>query len=112
MTPEQIRRLLRRREHTTVEFKKAREKLPDTLFETVCAFLSRDGGTILLGVADDGTVTGVEPGAVAHLTVDIVNLSNNRQKLDPPCILTPEVVEYEGMPILVLHVPSSPQVHR
>ena len=68
MTPEQFQRLLRRRERATLEFKEARRDLPRSLFETVCAFLNRDGGTILLGVADDGTVTGVEPGAVERLT--------------------------------------------
>ncbi len=46
------------------EFKEAGGQLPRSLFETVCAFLNTDGGTILLGVADDGTVTGIEPDAV------------------------------------------------
>ena len=112
MTPEQLRRLLRRRERATLEFKEARSELPRSLFETVCAFLNRDGGTILLGVADDGTVIGVEPDAVPRLTADIVNLSNNPQKLDPPQILAPEVVAYEDKTVLAVHVPSSQQVHR
>ena len=55
MTPEQVQKLLRRRERATVEFKEARRELPRSLFETVCAFLNRDGGTVLLGVADNGT---------------------------------------------------------
>lgn len=43
---------------------------------------------------------------------DIANLANNPQKLDPPCILSPVVVEHGGKKVLVLHVPASPQVHR
>jgi len=37
------------------------EALPKNLFETVCAFLNLDGGLIVLGVADDGTVTWLQP---------------------------------------------------
>lgn len=99
-------------ESTTVEFKEAREALPRNLFETICAFLNRDGGTILLGVADDGTVTGILPEAAERLITDIVNLSNNPEKLDPPSILTPETVEYEGKTLICIHVPESPETHR
>ena len=57
LTDIQLLRMLKRGEGPRVEFKEARDALPRDLFETVCAFLNRDGGTILLGVADDGTVT-------------------------------------------------------
>ena len=95
-----------------MEFKEARQELPRSLFETVCAFLNRDGGVILLGVNDRGQVTGVEPDAVERLSADIVNLSNNPQKLDPPHLLAPERVDYEGKIVVVVQVPASPQVHR
>jgi predicted HTH transcriptional regulator len=38
-----------------LEFREASGGLPQNLFETVCAFLNREGGTVLLGVTDDGT---------------------------------------------------------
>jgi predicted HTH transcriptional regulator len=52
-----------------VEFK---AQLPDgndnaarrTMLKTVAAFASGDGGTILFGVNDDGTVTGLDPATV------------------------------------------------
>ena len=112
VTPEQVRHWLSCKEHGVVEFKEARQALPGSLFETVCAFLNRDGGVILFGVDDRGRVTGVDPTAVDRLTADIVNLSNNPQKLDPPHLLAPDRVDYEGNFVLVLQVPSSPQVHR
>ena len=37
--------------------KEAYSELPGNLFETVCAFLNRDGGVIVLGAHDDGTIT-------------------------------------------------------
>ena len=112
MTPEQIKQSLARKERSTVEFKEARRELPRNLFETVCAFLNQDGGVILLGVNDRSRVTGVDPTAVERLVADIVNLSNNPQKLDPPHLLVPDRVDYEGKIVVVLQVPASPQVHR
>ena len=54
MTPDQLEKLLTRRESATMERKESARELPRSLFESVCAFLNQDGGTILLGVADDG----------------------------------------------------------
>jgi len=81
MNLKQPQHLLADGEGPTVEFKEARDSLPYGLFETVCAFLNRDGGTILLGVTDNGKVTGIDPAAINHLLLDIVNLSNNPQNL-------------------------------
>lgn len=112
MTPDQLEKLLTRRESATVERKESARQLPRSLFESVCAFLNQDGGTILLGVADDGTVVGVEADAVERLTVEIANLSNNPQKLNPPFILSPLSLDYQGKHVLVLQVPVSSQIHR
>ena len=46
-----------KRESTTTEFK--REYTAD-ISKTVIAFANTDGGEIYIGVADDGTVVGVE----------------------------------------------------
>ena len=74
--------------------------------------LNRDGGDILLGVADDGTVVGVDPLRVETLLTNIVNHSNNPQRLDPPFILHPLAYQVRGHFIILIQVPSSSQVHR
>ena len=76
-------------EGLALEFKEAANALPKNFFETVCAFLNMDGGLILLGVADDGTVTGVSADVVSRITAEIASLSNNPAKLDPPNLLFP-----------------------
>jgi ATP-dependent DNA helicase RecG len=48
-----INKLLNEGEGISVEFKKASSELPANFFETVCAFLNRNGGSIILGVSDD-----------------------------------------------------------
>ena len=63
MNKHDILSLTRAGENTTTEYKEAKSKMPSSLFETVASFLNRDGGTILLGVSDDGIITGIDPAA-------------------------------------------------
>lgn len=48
--PNELLEIIRSGEGVTTEFKEANKNLPQTLFETVCAFLNRNGGHIFLGI--------------------------------------------------------------
>jgi ATP-dependent DNA helicase RecG len=112
MTEKQIRQLLKEGEGLNVEFKKAENSLPDNLFETICAFLNTDGGYILLGVNDNGKITGVKPKMVKQLKKELASLSNNPQKLDLPYLLFPKKFEVDGKIIIAIQVPLSSQLHK
>lgn len=112
MNPERAQKLLNQTENTRLEYKEAAEALPKNLFETICAMLNREGGDILLGVNDQGQVTGVAESSLRAMVDDLVNLSNNPQKLDPPHILFPQTYQIEGKTVIHIQVPSSSQVHR
>ena len=99
------------KEGLALEFKRATDHLPSNFFETVCAFLNLDGGLIVLGVEDDGTVSGVAPAAVERIKADIANLSNNPQKLDPPHLLFPHEERVGDKTVIKVLVPASSQVH-
>ena len=59
MTQDELMQVLQAGESSMVEFKRCSE-LPHTdTFETVCSFANRSGGSIYLGVDDDGQVLGV-----------------------------------------------------
>jgi len=107
-----IHQLLEQGESISVEFKKATSQLPDNFFETVCAFLNRNGGTILLGINDDKTIGGVNPNSAEMMCKNIANLSNNPQKLFPSFLVEPKIFEYEGKILIHAFVPISSQVHR
>ncbi len=109
---QRVRQLLRQGEGLTVEFKEAHVDLPRSLFETICAFLNREGGTILLGVRDDGSILGVDPTAMTRLSRNLVASANDPDKLSPICRLFPETLEIEGKTVLYVTVPQSSQVHR
>ncbi|MCI0493400.1 putative DNA binding domain-containing protein [candidate division KSB1 bacterium] len=112
MNEREIQKILSKGEGYAVEFKEARDSLPENIFETVCAFLNRLGGDLLLGVNDDGDVIGINPSKVEHLKNQLVSLSNNPNKLDPPFVLYPQDVEISGRKIIYIRVPQSSQVHK
>jgi len=106
-----IERLFKQGEGLTLEFKEAENSLPKNVFETICAFLNTEGGTILLGVADDGTVKGIDPSAVQKIKTDLVNLSNNPQKINPVFVMSVHDIQYMSKHLLIVQVPESSQIH-
>lgn len=92
MTLDQIKKLVAQGESHTLEFKKSTGLLRAT-FETVCAFLNGEGGTVLIGVTDQGKIIGqevsdgtckeiakeissLEPSAQSSISIDYVPVDN------------------------------------
>ena len=107
-----LRHLLSSGEGIRLEYKEARSELPQNVFETICAMLNRDGGDILLGVDDNGQVLGIDPRFIKKIKTNLVDLSNNGQKLDPPFILFPDEHLIDGKKVLHISIPASSQVHK
>jgi ATP-dependent DNA helicase RecG len=112
MESQRIEYILQKGEGLTIEFKRAASALPNNLFETVCAFLNRNGGTILLGITDEGEVCGVDENKIEQICKNLTNLSNNSSKLDPVFLLQPSIVSLGSKKIIHVFVPSSSQVHK
>lgn len=112
MTLEELKEIIKHGESVRVEFKEAEQGMPPTLFETVCAFLNKEGGTIVLGVDDQKNIRGITPHSIDQIIKDIVSTSNNPEVLDPPFTLSPQRIDDEIGPVLVLKIPVSSQVHR
>lgn len=60
-----------------VEFKESYDSLPKNLFETICAFLNTEGGTIYLGIDDTGKIKGIKKESIEMFLDQIASLSNN-----------------------------------
>jgi ATP-dependent DNA helicase RecG len=101
----QILELIRKGEGLDLEFKACRNQLNRDIYETVCAFLNRHGGTLLLGVQDNGVIQGIEPDAAAQIRKDFVTAINNPQKISPPTYLAVDEVSVDGKPLLRIYVP-------
>ena len=112
MDKKKLKYIINSGEGISVEFKEARKQLPENLFETICAFLNRSGGTIILGVNDAGDILGIENKSAVLFCKQIANLSNNPQKLFPSFLLEPKIIELENKTLISVYIPISSQVHR
>jgi len=112
MTKEDIQRMISGGEALTVEFKKCQHELSDSVFESVCAFLNRTGGHILLGITDSGEILGVNESAIESLLKNFANTVNNPQQLNPTSYFSPEIIDVDGKKVINIYVPESSQVHR
>ena len=74
----------------SLEFKRCGNQPGADTFETICSFANRQGGSILLGVLDDGAVEGIDARAVSAIERNIVNVVNN-----PDLFNVPPAIEFE-----------------
>lgn len=109
---EQILQIIDKGEGINIEFKKSKYKLNRDVFESVCAFLNRNGGHLLLGVDDDGTIIGIDEDSIDKIKDNFVTLMNNPDKISPTFYLSVQDISIDGKTILYILVPESSQVHR
>jgi len=107
-----LQNIINNGEKIDTEFKLSNNNLPKNLFETVCAFLNRFGGNIVLGVDDDRNIIGIDKEKIEQLKKDFVTLCNNSQKISPTVYLNIEDYEIKGKKVLYINVPDSSEVHR
>lgn len=107
MSPEEVRHLAAAGETLHVEFKRGSRKSlnDDTIVEAVTCLANGAGGFLLLGIEDDGEVTGLEPrhgdGTDPHLLqAMIVN------RTEPPVATFVELVAVDERVVAVIDVPD------
>ena len=54
--------------------------MPQNLFETVCAFLNRNGGHIFLGISDKGEIIGISDEKIQNMKKDFIRERNELAK--------------------------------
>ena len=94
MTNKQIKDLILTGEGYHIEFKQTLDK---TLIEEVCAFANSSGGDILMGIADDGTIKGID--ISNRFRSKIQDLLN---RLQPKLDIDVEIKKN----LIVIHVPE------
>jgi ATP-dependent DNA helicase RecG len=82
--------LIQKGESHTTEFKKSTTQLRPA-FETICAFLNADGGSVFIGVADDGKIVGQE---VTDNTRK--EIAREIDKIEPPAQINISYVTFES----------------
>lgn len=112
MDTKELHRILANGEGLRIEFKKAQDGVPDTLYDTVSSFLNREGGIILMGVDDNGSVLGLNSHNLMRLKQNVVTALNNPDVINPPLALSVNEVSYGGDTLLYIRVPVSSFIHK
>lgn len=104
MDEETLRRLIAQGEGQTIQFKRSpgRGQI-ERVVKTAAAFANTDGGQILIGVRNDGTIEGVQIGA--NTREQVVNMITTNT--DPVIYPSFEVVRVEGKNVIVVSVHES-----
>jgi len=111
MTIEELNKILLNGEDVRTEYKHAGKKVPNDFYDTICSFLNKEGGIIILGADDDGNVTGIEPDAIEKIKKDIVTSLNCKDVINPPVNFPIYETEKEYKKLLYLKIPVSSLVH-
>ncbi|MEO6682896.1 MAG: RNA-binding domain-containing protein [Ginsengibacter sp.] len=112
MTENELNTIIANGEGVRIEFKKAEKEVPKSLYETICAFMNKEGGIIFLGVDDDGKIEGVDCFNRDKMISDIGVTLNNVSSFAPATTVDPIKINYENKCIIVLKIAVSSQVHK
>ena len=96
---------MKKGEGLLIEFKECKTEINKGVYETVCAFLNRNGGELLLGINDQGKITGIDKDCIEQIKKDFVTAINNPQKITPAVYLSMEQTEIGGKSILYIYFP-------
>ncbi len=109
MDPDEVAELASAGETLTVEFKGGGIG-QDDLAEAVACLANAEGGLLLLGVTDRGTIKGVNPDK--EDCADPQRLSATiSTRTEPPIVVAVEIVMVENKLVAVIEVPASDSVH-
>ncbi len=97
-----IKELIDKEESQDLEFKESL-KLKDEIGETISAFLNSDGGTILVGVFDDGEVPGVDIGK--NTVEELANYI--KRNTDPQIFPSVKIRDIGGKKVVMIEVRES-----
>ena len=111
MTIEGIQRITANSEGTEIEYKKSQTGLARSVYESICAFLNRRGGHVVLGADDDGAIIGIQPDKVQEQLDTLAKDLNNPQVINPTFYLNFEPLQIDGKWIIYFYVPESSQAH-
>jgi ATP-dependent DNA helicase RecG len=99
MNPKELQSLIANGENERVEFK-TRNMSPEVIAKSVCAFLNREGGRLLLGVSERGQLAGVADADILTRRIE----SQLTSLISPPALWTVERMRVEGREIVIVEV--------
>ncbi|QDK79976.1 ATP-binding protein [Spirosoma sp. KCTC 42546] len=102
MTRDQLDNLISQGEHTRLEFKR-QLSAADRIARTLAAFANTSGGTILIGVADNGKIVGVSS---EFREIEKIEKATD-QLVEPALLVSYETITPDGRIVLIINVKES-----
>ena len=101
MTQQELKSILAQGENSSVEFKESAVR-PEAIAREMVAFANSTGGVIVIGVADDGTVRGINERT--KLEEWVMNIA--RTSVSPALNVSSELILVDDIPVSVITVPK------
>lgn len=115
ITEEDILRLIKQGENSTLEMKSCKDSVPRSFWETYSALANTRGGIILLGVSEQKEqplesrfrISGVEDSY--KVVTDLFNILNNKQKVSRDILFDSDVrvIRIEEKDVIYIKIPEA-----
>lgn len=109
--------LIQKDEAVDLEFKSAKDGLPNSLWDTYSSFANTDGGVIVLGVKEHKqqfTVEGLSKEQIIQYKKDFWNQVNNPDCINENLLSDNDLYEgcYKDKGLLIIYVPRASRIQR
>lgn len=104
--------LILHKEGMQIELKAGTTGFPQSIYETVVAFLNRHGGHLFIGVNDDGKIIGLANEQLPKWKKEFVSSLNNGIKIFPTIYAQLEEITIQGKTILYAYIPEGSFVYK
>jgi ATP-dependent DNA helicase RecG len=112
LTKKDIQQIIAKGEGLHIEFKRSQNNVPNDMYETIVSFSNCEGGIILLGVDDEGTLIGIDNVQQNKMLKNLVSALASPDHMSPPLYLQPQAIEVDDKSVIAVQVPVSSQVHK
>ncbi|MDR2533289.1 MAG: putative DNA binding domain-containing protein [Tannerellaceae bacterium] len=110
MDEKELKLIIKKGENAFVEFSKCATELTDSVFQSVCAFLNKEGGKLIIGVHDFGQVVGVAEIFLCNMLSRLDYAMAN--EIAPAVKLNPQTIVMNNSTLIYVDIPASLDVHR
>ena len=114
--PVSVEELVKEKEGTTIEFKSTLRvnlhtgekdaKMELAILKTIAAFLNMKGGTLIIGVSDDGEPVGIGADKFPdedNMNLHLINIIKERIGTSPMLYISPRFDDYQDVRVMVVN---------
>jgi ATP-dependent DNA helicase RecG len=110
MDVKELKQIISGGESPFVDFSKCTTELTDSVFQSICSFLNKEGGCVIVGVHDFGKIVGVAEFFIDNMLKKFANAME--EEFSPACSITPDIMDIGEKKLFYISVPKSGNVHR